>query len=354
MPGRVGSYSDSESPDEGCGMTDSRVVVVTGASGGIGRASAEAFGARGDAVGLLARGTTGLRAAAAAIERSGGRALAVPTDVADYRQVQAAAERVTEAFGPIDVWVNVAFASVFAKFDDISPDEFRRTTEVTYLGYVYATQAVLPRMKARGRGTIVQVGSALAYRGIPLQTAYCGAKHAIQGFHEALRCELLHEKSNVHVTMVQMPAVNTPQFGWVLSRLPRHPQPVPPIYQPELVARNVLYAADHPKRREYWVGSSTAATLAANALAPGLLDRYLARTGFDSQQTDQPHDPDAPANLFEPADGDGGRDFGMHGIFGRRTISRDPQLWASRNHGALAAGAGAALAGLLAWRRGRA
>jgi hypothetical protein len=207
-------------------------------------------------------------------------------------------------------------------------------------------------MKARDRGTIVHVGSALAYRGIPLQTAYCGAKHATQGFHEALRCELLHEKSNVQVTMVQMPAVNTPQFSWVLSRLPRRPQPVPPIYQPETVARNVLYAADHPGRREYWVGTSTALTLAANAMAPGLLDRYLGRTGFASQQTDQPHDPDAPANLFDAADA--GRDFGMHGSFGRRTVSRDPQLWASRHHGALATGASAALAGLLAWRRRKA
>jgi short-subunit dehydrogenase len=255
--------------------------------------------------------------------------------------------------GPIDTWVNVAFTSVFAPFDQISPAEFRRATEVTYLGYVYATQAVLPRMKARDRGTIVHVGSALAYRGIPLQTAYCGAKHAIQGFHEALRCELLHEKSNVRVTMVQMPAVNTPQFSWVLSRLPRHPQPVPPIYQPETVAEMVLFAADHPRRREYWVGSSTTATLVANALAPGLLDRYLARTGFDSQQTDQPHDPDAPANLFSPADGDGGHDFGAHGEFDSRSRTWDPQLWASRHHGTLAAAGAAAATALLTWRRGR-
>ena len=290
-----------------------QTVVVTGASAGIGRAVAVAFGARGATVGLIARGQTGLASAAKEVERAGGRAVVLPLDVADPDQVAAAVDRMENEAGPIDVWVNVAFTSVFAPFDQISPQEFRRATEVTYLGYVYATQAVLPRMKARDRGVIVHVGSALAYRGIPLQTAYCGAKHATQGFHEALRCELLHEKSNVHVTMVQMPAVNTPQFSWVLSRLPRHPQPVPPIYQPELVATNVLYAADHPKRREYWVGASTAATLAANALAPGLLDRYLARTGFDSQQTSQPHDPDAPANLFEPADGEDGRDFGMHG-----------------------------------------
>jgi short-subunit dehydrogenase len=330
-----------------------QTVVVTGASAGIGRAVARAFGARGATVGLIARGEEGLDGAAKEVEQAGGRAIVLPTDVADPDQVFAAADRMETEAGPIDVWVNVAFSAVFAPFDEISPAEYRRATEVTYLGYVYATQAVLPRMKARDRGTIVQVGSALAYRGIPLQTAYCGAKHAIQGFHEALRCELLHEKSNVHVTMVQMPAVNTPQFSWVLSRLPRQPQPVPPIYPPEMVARQVLHAADHPRRREYWVGSSTAATLAANALAPGLLDRYLARTGFDSQQTDQPHRPDAPANLFSPADGPEGHDFGTGGVFGNRTIQRDPQLWASRHHGALAAAGLAALGSLLVRRVAR-
>jgi NAD(P)-dependent dehydrogenase (short-subunit alcohol dehydrogenase family) len=327
-----------------------QIVVVTGASAGIGRAVAVAFGARGATVGLIARGEAGLASAAEEVRRAGGTAVVLPLDVADPAAVAAAVDRMEDEAGPIDVWVNVAFTSVFAPFDQISPEEFRRATEVTYLGYVYATQAVLPRMKARDQGVIVHVGSALAYRGIPLQTAYCGAKHATQGFHEALRCELLHEKSNVHVTMVQMPAVNTPQFSWVLSRLPRHPQPVPPIYQPETVARNVLYAADHPRRREYWVGSSTAVTLAANAIAPGVLDRYLGRTGFDSQQTDQPHDPGAPANLFDAADGKDGQDFGMHGIFGRRTISWDPQLWASRHHGVLAAGVGMALTGLLGRR----
>lgn len=330
---------------------NTQTVVVTGASAGIGRAVARAFGARGATVGLIARGEEGLLGAAAEVTKAGGRPLLLPADVADAEQVAAAVERMETEGGPIDVWVNVAFTSVFAPFVEISPDEYRRTTEVTYLGYVYATRAVLPRMKARNRGAIVHVGSALAYRGIPLQTAYCGAKHAIQGFHEALRCELLHERSNVHVTMVQMPAVNTPQFSWVLSRLPRQPQPVPPIYAPETVARMVLHAADHPRRREYWVGSSTAATLVANALAPGLLDRYLARTGFDSQQTEQPHDADAPANLFAPADGPGGHDFGTHGVFDRRTITRDPQLWASRHHGATIAAGTALLGGLLAWRR---
>jgi NADP-dependent 3-hydroxy acid dehydrogenase YdfG len=331
-----------------------QIVVVTGASAGIGRAVAKAFGARGATVGLVARGEDGLDGAARDVENAGGKAVLLPTDVADPDQVFAAVEKMESEVGPIDVWVNVAFTSVFSPFDKITPEEYRRVTEVTYLGYVYATQAVLPRMKARNRGTIVQVGSALAYRGIPLQTAYCGAKHAIQGFHEALRCELLHEKSNVHVTMTQMPAVNTPQFSWVRSKLPRHPQPVPPIYQPETVARNILYAADHPQRREYWVGSTTMATLAANAIAPGLLDRYLAKTGFDSQQTGQPHDPNAPDNLFSPADSPEGHDFGAHGEFDAKSTTWDPQLWASRNHGALAAGAGAIVGGLLAWRRSRA
>jgi hypothetical protein len=204
-------------------------------------------------------------------------------------------------------------------------------------------------MQPRNRGTIVQVGSTLAYRGIPLQSAYCGAKHAIQGFHESLRTELMHDGSNVHVTMVQMPAVNTPQFGWVLSRLPKRAQPVPPIYQPELVARAVVHAAAHPKRREYWVGETTAATLLANAVAPGLLDRYLARTGFSSQQTDQPRDPNQPENLWHPADDH--EDHGAHGAFDQRSHARSPQVWASQHHGLLAAVGGVALAVGLTWRR---
>jgi NAD(P)-dependent dehydrogenase (short-subunit alcohol dehydrogenase family) len=314
-----------------------RVVVVTGASGGIGRAVAEAYGGRHATVALLARGVTGLEAAAEAVRDAGGRALVVPTDVADHAQVEAAAEKVEAELGEIDVWINVAFTSIFSRFDDIQPDEYKRVTEVAYLGYVYSTMAALKRMKPRDRGTIVHVGSTLAYRGIPLQTAYCGAKHAIQGFHEALRCELLHEGSNVNVTMVQMPAVNTPQFSWVLSRLPNHAQPVPPIYQPELAARGVLYAADHPRRREYWVGGTTMATLVANAVAPGLLDRYLARTGFDAQQTKRSRDPNQPANLWEPADGPQGRDFGAHGIFDDQSKDGSLQLWGSQHHGVLGA-----------------
>ncbi|MEP7177463.1 MAG: SDR family oxidoreductase [Pseudonocardiales bacterium] len=331
-----------------------RIIVVTGSSGGIGRASAVAFGSRGDTVVLVARGEKGLAGAAEKVEQAGGTAHVMPADVADPDQVFGIAERVEAEIGPIDVWVNVAFTSVFSPFDQIKPEEYRRVTEVSYLGYVYGTMAALKYMKPRDRGTIVQVGSALAYRGIPLQSAYCGAKHAIQGFNEALRCELLHDKSGVHVTMVQMPAVNTPQFSWVLSRLPRHAQPVPPIYQPEFAARGAVFAADHPKRREYWVGASTMGTLAANAIAPGLLDRYLGKTGFKSQQTAQPHDPDAPVNLWDPADGDDGRDFGAHGVFDGKSHQHDPQLWASHHHGVLGValtGAAAALAVVLGRRR---
>ncbi|OLE24933.1 MAG: short-chain dehydrogenase [Actinobacteria bacterium 13_1_20CM_3_71_11] len=333
-------------------MGQQRVIVVTGATGGVGRAVARRFGARGDAVALLARGTDGLVGAAKDVEQAGGRALPVEVDMADHRAVEAAAGYVESELGPIDVWVNDAFTSVFAPFLEIAPEEFKRVTEVTYLGYVYGTRAALSRMVPRDRGTVVQVGSALAYRGIPLQSAYCGAKHAIQGFHESVRTELLHDGSNVHVTMVQLPAVNTPQFDWVLSRLRRKAQPVPPIYQPEVAASGIVYAADHPRRREYWVGGSTAATLLANAVAPGLLDRYLARTGFRGQQTDQPRDPDQPANLWQPADGPREPDYGAHGRFDDQAKARSLQLWASQHHGVLAAGVAAAAAlGALAWRR---
>ena len=340
----------------GAGRGPRRVVVVTGASGGVGRAVAEAFGARGDAVGLLARGERGLKGAATAIEATGGDALILPTDVSDPVQVDLAADAVESELGPIDVWVNVAFTSVFARFPEISPAEFKRVTEVSYLGYVYGTMAALERMAPRDAGTIVQVGSALAYRGIPLQTAYCGAKHAIQGFNEALRCELLHEKSGVRVTMPQLPAVNTPQFDWVLSRLPLPAQPVPPIYQPEVIARGVLYAADHPERREYWIGGSTVGTLVANALVPGLLDRYLAKTGYGSQQSERRVPKRPHANLWEPADGEDGHDHTSHGSFDDVAKARSLQLHASHHHGPIAAtglAAVGALGALLARRRSR-
>jgi NAD(P)-dependent dehydrogenase (short-subunit alcohol dehydrogenase family) len=317
----------------------SRVVVVTGASGGVGRAVGRELARRGDLVALLARGQSGLDRAAADIRAEGGQPMVVRVDVADHGAVEAAAQRVEDQFGPIDVWVNDAFAGVFAPVTEIRPEEFLRVTEVSYLGYVYGTKAALKRMVPRDSGVIVQVGSALAYRGIPLQSAYCAAKHAIQGFHESLRCELLHAKSGVRVTMVQLPATNTPQFGWVLSRLPRRAQPVPPIYQPEVAARAIVRAADRPRRREYWVGASTVATLLGDKLAPGLLDRYLARTGFAAQQTESPRDPQQPANLWEPADAGSGTDQGAHGDFDNVARLASAQQWASRHLGILAGGA---------------
>src|SRR5436190_902974 len=271
-------------------------VVITGASAGVGRATAHAFAARGAQIGLIARGTQGLQAAAAEAEKRSGKALALALDVADPDAVEAAADSVENRFGPIDIWVNCAMATIFAPFHRISPAEYRRATEVTYLGFVYGTMAALKRMRPRNRGTIIQVGSALSYRAIPLQSAYCGAKHATQGFNEALRTELLHVGSGVKVTMVQMPALNTPQFETVLTRLPRHPRPVAPVYQPEVAADATAWAARNPPR-DVWVGGSTAVTIAGNAVLPGLGDRYLARTGFDGQQTPDPVPPDRPNNL---------------------------------------------------------
>jgi NAD(P)-dependent dehydrogenase (short-subunit alcohol dehydrogenase family) len=329
-----------------------QTVVITGASAGIGRATAKLYGERGANVGLIARGQAGLDGAARNVEDAGGKALAIPADVSDYAQVEDAARQVEAFFGPIDVWVNVAFTSVFSPFAEITAEEFRRVTEVSYLGFVHGTMVALARMRPRGRGTIVQVGSALGSRSIPLQSAYCGAKHAINGFTSSLRCELLHEGSGVQVTVAQMPAVNTPQFSWVRSRLPRHPQPVPPIYQPEVAARGVLYAADHPGRRQYWIGASTAATILANQVVPALLDRYLARTGYDSQQTGEPEGQGRPDNLFQPLDGPDGRDHGAHGVFDQRSHPRSLQLWLTEHPmvlSGLAAGTAVA-AGLTAGR----
>ncbi|MGW0014864.1 SDR family oxidoreductase [Streptomyces tendae] len=324
------------------------VVVVTGATGGVGRATARAFGARGAAVALLARGEHALRRAAEEVEEAGGRALPLVVDVADAEAVDAAATRVEEELGPIDVWVNAAFSTVFAPVAEIRPEELRRATEVTYFGFVHGTQAALRRMTPRDRGTVVQVGSALAERSVPLQAVYCGAKHAIQGFTESLRCELLHDRSGVRVTMVQMPGLNTPQFSWVLTRLPRHPRPVAPVYQPEVAARAVLHAADHPERRVYWVGGSTVATLLGQKFAPGLLDRYLARTGYDGQQTDRPVDPSRPVNLWKPPDDTAPDDYGAHGIFDDEAHPRSVQFWISRNRRPLALAATGAVAAALA------
>ena len=329
-----------------------QTVVITGASAGIGRATAQLFGQRGANVALLARGTAGLEGAARDVEAGGGKALAIPTDVSDYAAVAAAAEEAEAAFGSIDVWINVAFTSVFAPFIKIAAEEFKRVTEVSYLGYVHGTMAALAKMRPHNRGAIVQVGSALSQRSIPLQSAYCGAKHAINGFTESVRCELLHEGSQVRITVVQMPAVNTPQFSWVLSRLPRHPQPVPPIYQPEVAARGVLYAADHPERKQYWVGESTVATLVAQKFVAPLLDRYLGNTGYDSQQTDQRVNGEQPQNLWQPVDDEPGSDHGARGGFDSQSHARSPQLWFSHHPiKGITGAAGLALGALLAARR---
>ncbi|HEX3616485.1 MAG TPA: SDR family oxidoreductase [Solirubrobacteraceae bacterium] len=302
------------------------VVAVTGASSGVGRATAHAFAREGATVGLLARGAEALDAAAAEVRAIGGTPVVLRCDVADADAVDAAASEL-EQHGEIDVWVNDAMASVFAPTWEITAAEFKRVTEVTYLGVVNGTLSALARMLARDRGVIVQVGSALAYRGIPLQSPYCASKHAIQGFTESLRCELMHENSGVRVTMVQLPAVNTPQFDTVRTRLPRHPQPVPPIYQPEVAARAIFTAATHPRRREWWVGGSTMITLLGNAVAPGIGDRYLARTGFDSQQTEEPVAPDRPDNLYDPVAGPGA----THGDFDQQAKGRSLQ-WAATRH----------------------
>ena len=316
-----------------------QIVVVTGASSGVGRAAAVAFAREGAQVGLVARGRAGLDGARRDVEAAGSRALVVEADVADAQALDAAAGWVEQELGPIDVWVNNAMVTVFAPFDQIGPEEFRRVTEVTYLGFVYGTMAALKRMKPRDRGTIVQVGSALAYRGIPLQSAYCGAKHAIQGFNESLRCELLHDGSNVRLTMVQLPALNTPQFDHCRSRMPRQPQPVPPIFQPELAAAAILWAAKHA-RREVYVGGPAVEAIVGDKLASGLADRYLAKTNFEAQQTPEPADPDRPDNLFEAL----AVDPGAHGRFDDRSKRRSIQWWLTSNRDAILTAAGGVLA----------
>lgn len=318
------------------------VVVVTGASAGVGRATVRAFARQGARIGLVARGRAGLEGAKRDVEALAGEALIVPADVADADAIERAAAAVEETFGPIDVWVNNAFCSVFSPARDMTAADYRRVTEVTYLGFVHGTLAALKRMLPRDRGVIVQVGSALAYRGIPLQSAYCAAKHAIQGFTESVRCELIHDGSNVKITMVRMPALNTPQFTWSKSRMPRRAQPVPPIYQPEVAADAVVWAAHHD-RREWFVGGSTAVVITGNKIAPGFGDWYLARQGYGAQQHDGHEDPNRPNNLWRPVDD--ARDFGAHGEFDHRSRPHSYQLWLDQRRDwiALAGAVGAAL-----------
>jgi NAD(P)-dependent dehydrogenase (short-subunit alcohol dehydrogenase family) len=321
-----------------------KVIVITGASAGVGRATARRFATHGARIGLLARGPGGLEGARRDVEKLGGKALVIPVDVVDADRVEAAAAQVEAELGEIDIWINNAMTSVFSPIKQMTSEEFRRVTEVTYLGYVYGTLAALKRMLPRDRGVIVQVGSALAYRGIPLQAAYCAAKHAVQGFCDSLRSELIHDRSNVKVTMVQLPALNTPQFGWVKSRLPRKAQPVPPIFQPEVAAEAIYFAAYHPQR-EFYIGAPSVAVITADKFIPGLLDRYLAATGYDSQQHDGAEDPNRPHNLWQPVPGD----HGAHGAFDARARSWSAQLWMSQHRSWIALGVVAlGVSGLLA------
>jgi NAD(P)-dependent dehydrogenase (short-subunit alcohol dehydrogenase family) len=331
-------------------MAKQEVVVITGASGGVGRACARRFASEGARIGLIARGRQGLEATAREVREAGGEALTLPVDVAEHDRVEAAASSVEDAFGPIDIWVNDAMVTVYAEFLDIEPDEFKRATDVTYLGMVWGTRAALKRMVPRDHGSIVQVCSAMSYRGIPLQSPYCGAKHACKGFTESILTELLHHKSKVRVSMIQLPGLNTPQFTWGRTKLPKQTMPVPPIYQPEIAADAVHHAAHH-KRRQIYVGIPTVMNIIGERVAPWLLDRYLAKIGYGSQMTDQPLDPEGHDNLFEPVD----EDRGAHGPFDEKAHSVSPQYELAKRRGAVLAGVGAALvgAGAAAVRGGR-
>lgn len=322
-----------------------KVVVITGASGGVGRATAWAFARQGAKVALLARGVEQLEGTKREVEGYGGTALCIPVDVADWQAVEAAAEQVENKLGEIDVWVNNAMNSVFAPFKNIYPDEFKRVTEVTYLGQVYGAKAALNRMLPRNRGAIVFVGSALAYRGIPLQSAYCGSKHGIQGFYDSLRTELMHDKSNIKICMVQLPAMNTTQFGWVLSRLPNKPRPMGKVYQPEVAARAIVYAAAH-NRREIYVGYPTFKAIYGNKIAAWYADWVLARTGYQGQQTGQPVSANRKNNVWEPVP----EDRGAYGEFGAIATNKSLSLWISLNRNLVRTALGLAAVGLaLLW-----
>jgi NAD(P)-dependent dehydrogenase (short-subunit alcohol dehydrogenase family) len=335
-------------------MTTSRIAVVTGGSAGLGRATVRELAARGWDVAVLARGQDGLDGATADIRAAGRRALGIPTDVADRAQVEAAADRVEAEWGPIDLWVNDAMVGVFGEFLETDPDDFERATAVNYFGFVNGTRAALSRMVPRDHGHVVQVGSALAHRGIPLQAAYCAAKHAVQGFTESVTTELLHNKSAVRISTVDMPALNTIQFNWVRTTLPDHPQPVAPIFEPEVGARAIADVADRPRRRS-WIGEPTLGTVLGNRIVAGWLDVFMAKTGYSGQQAPDKSEPMLPDNLYEPTAGD----HGARGIFSDRAHSSSPQIWYTRNRRlsyglavAAALGAGAATVRAVAGRRG--
>jgi NADP-dependent 3-hydroxy acid dehydrogenase YdfG len=303
-----------------------KVVVITGASAGLGRALARKCAAHGAKIGLIARGIDGLEAAKKEVEELGSEALVVPTDVSDYDAVEKAANMIEEKLGPIDIWINNAMVSVFGPLMKMSPDEFKRVTDVTYLGQVYGTMAALKKMRLRDKGKIILIGSALAYRGIPLQSAYCGAKHAIHGFFESIRAELLHDNSNIKLCMVQMPAMNTTQFGFVKSYLPNKPKPMGTIYEPEAGANAVLYAATHDDREVYY-GFSTYKAIIGNKIVPAYLDEYLAKTGYSGQQTNEPEKENKKNNLWEPIPGD----HGARGPFDKDAINFSPLFIAKKN-----------------------